>query len=168
MKNEYKMNKKKMISWTNTLFFYGIRRKIVFAMYAFLIVLQLYYGIKFWEWHLYWGFSGYCLLLFVFTLYMMIFRRYILCLKRYKFYVKTFGVEEWTNSIEFLEDEIILKDHSSVTTLKYLQIRKIREKGNMILIHFNNEMVLILYKDTFVDCTWDECKNLIETKISKK
>ena len=52
--------------------------------------------------------------------------------------------------------------------MKYSQICKIKEKGNVVLVQFSNRMVLILYKDTFVDCTWDECKNFIETKKREK
>lgn len=31
----------------------------------------------------------------------------------------------------------------------------------------NNKMMAILYKDSFVDGSWEECKELISSKMSK-
>ena len=40
---------------------------------------------------------------------------------------------------EFLEDEIVLTDHTSVSKLKYSNIKKIKEKNNIVNYQSNQE-----------------------------
>ena len=42
---------------------------------------------------------------------------------------------------------------------------KIKEKNNDILIFFNNNLGLRLYKDAFVEGTWEDCKKKINSII---
>ena len=64
---------------------------------------------------------------------------------------------------EFLEDEIVLTDHTSVSKLKYSNIKKIKEKNNIVMIFMNDNMAWRLYKDAFVEGSWEECKNIINS-----
>ena len=65
---------------------------------------------------------------------------------------------------EFLDDEIVLTDHTSVSKFKYSNIQKIKEKNNVVMVFMNNNMALRLYKDAFVEGSWEECKKLILEK----
>ena len=65
---------------------------------------------------------------------------------------------------EFLEDEIVLTDHTSVSKLKYSNIKKIKEKNNIVIIFMNDNMALRLYKDAFVEGSWEECKEFLNSK----
>lgn len=158
------MDKKRMMSWTKMFFLYGIRSKISFIMCALIAILALYYAIKFWYWGLEWYIVCYFLLLSSLPIYKMFFSRFVTCSKNYKMLSKTYGVAEWIRTIDFLDNEIILKDHTSKLPLQYSNICKIKEKADMALIHFNNKMIVIVYKESFVDGSWDECKALIESK----
>ena len=74
---------------------------------------------------------------------------------------KGFGI----SLLEFLDDEIILTDHTSVSKLKYSNIEKIKEKNNVVMIFMNNNMALRLYKDAFVEGSWEECKKKINDML---
>jgi len=107
-----------------------------------------------------WYLSILFVLLSVFKLF---FSRSVVWSNRYKMLAKTYGVSEWTRTTEFADEEIILTDHTSVTKLKYENIKKIKEKGDLILIFLNNNLVIRLYKDAFVEGSWEECKEKIKS-----
>ncbi len=69
-----------------------------------------------------------------------------------------------SRTTEFLDNEIVLTDHTSVSKFKYSNIQGIKEKGNVVMIFMNNNMALRLYKDEFVDGSWESCKKLIFEK----
>ena len=64
-----------------------------------------------------------------------------------------------------MDDEIILTDHTSVSKLKYSNIEKIKEKNNVVMIFMNHNMALRLYKDAFVEGSWEECKKKINDML---
>mgnify|MGYP003315268821 CR=1 FL=1 len=107
---------------------------------------------------------GYALLtiLVVFKLFLS---RFVIWAKRYKLFSTLYGVSEWIRTTEFLDDEIILTDHTSVSKLKYSNIEKIKEKNNVVMIFMNNNMALRLYKDAFVEGSWEECKKKINDML---
>jgi hypothetical protein len=74
---------------------------------------------------------------------------------------KTYGVSEWIRSAEFTQDGILLSDHNSVVTLQYKNIQKIIEKKDVVMIFFNNNAAVRLYKDAFVEGSWEECKEFL-------
>ena len=76
-------------------------------------------------------------------------------------YSQTYGVSEWIRSTEFTDDEIVLTDHTSVIKLQYANIQAIKEKGNVVMIFLNNNLAIRLYKNTFVEGSWDACKEKI-------
>ena len=85
-------------------------------------------------------------------------------LKRYKLFCTTYGVTEWMRTTEFLDDEIVLTDHTSISKFRYSNIQTIKEKNNVVMIFMNNNMALRLYKDAFVEGSWKECKERILEK----
>ena len=49
--------------------------------------------------------------------------------------------------------------------MKYENIKKIKVKNNVVMIFLNNNLAIRLYKDAFVEGSWDECKKMIDSKI---
>ena len=163
MKNEYKITKKEIMSWAKEYHLHGAANIIHFALWCVvgviglgLIILYSFIGGEWVEWYL----STLFLFLSIFKLF---FWRFVIWLKRYKLSSATYGVTEWTRTIEFLENEIVLTDHTSVSKLKYSNIKKIKEKNNKVMIFMNNNTALRLYKDTFVEGSWEECKDKIKS-----
>ena len=77
------------------------------------------------------------------------------------------NILEFTNVDEFTEEEIILTDHTFVTDYQYEDIEAITEKGNTVMIWFPNNYALRLYKDAFMEGSWEECKELLSRKMKK-
>ena len=103
--------------------------------------------------------------LFLFlSVYKLFFGRFVYISKRYKMFSKTYGVDEWLRTIEFTENEIVLTDHTTINKLQYCNIKKVIEKGNVILILLNDNIAFRLYKDAFVEGSWEECKKLLNSK----
>ena len=161
MKNEYKITKKEMMSWAKEYHLQGAANIILFILWCvvgaiglgLIILLSLVGG----DW-LNWYLAVFFLVLSVFKL---VFSRFVVYSNRYKLLSKTYGVTEWIRSAEFTDDEIILSDHTSVTRFRYGNIKKIKEKNNVIMIFFNNNLAVRLYKDAFVEGSWEECKEKI-------
>ena len=110
------------------------------------------------------GIDWYLSILFLFlSLFKLFFSRFVVLSKRYKMYSTTYGVTEWIRTTDFLDDEIVLTDHTSVSKLKYSNIKKIKEKNNTVIIFMNNNMALKLYKNAFIEGSWEECKEKINS-----
>ena len=165
MKNEYKVTKDLFMSWAKENNFHSAANIVLFVLWCIvgliglgLIVLYSFIGADFIDWYL----SVLFLLLSVFKLF---FSRFVSWSNRYKLLSKTYGVSEWIRTIEFTDEEIILSDHTSTSRLKYENIKKIEEKNNIINVFFNNNLCLRLYKDAFVEGSWEECKAKINSKM---
>lgn len=166
MKNEYNITKNLMKSWANDFYFVSGASVFYFiasvalglvgvALVIILIISQL-------QSFLLWL----CGILYIcISLEHIFFGRIIACVNRYKRCVSLYGSEEWLRSIEFLDDEIKVKDASSVTVLKYDGITRIKEKNNTVLIVFGKSSIALrVYKDAFSNGSWEECKALLDTK----
>ncbi len=167
MINEYKITKKLMKSWAREYHLHGMANKALFAIWIFAavlgtggILLCLYVGS---DW------KAVCLygLILLLSVYKLFIARFVVWSGRYKMMAKTYGVTEWMRKTEFLEEKITLTDHNSVTELHYENVEKIKEKGNVVMIFFNHNQALRLYKDRFISGSWQECKAFIEEKIKK-
>ena len=163
MKNEYKMTKKEMMSWAKEYHLPGAANIILFilwcvvlAMGLFLIVLLSLVGGELLNWSV-------AICITVLSAFRLFFSRLIFYSNRYKVLSKTYGVSEWTRTTEFLDDEIVLTDHTSVMRFQYRNIKKIKEKNNVVIIFMNDNMGMRLYKDAFVEGSWEECKEKIQS-----
>lgn len=168
MKNEYTINKKTMLSWARKLpentapaniilwILWGIVGVISLLLLAILIVT----GGDWFDWYI-------AIVLLALTLYKLFFARLITAASKYRMCVKTYGVAEWQRAIEFTEDEIIVSDHTSVSRFGYDTVKKIQEKKNVVVIRLKSDMGIVLYKDTFVEGTWEECKAFLASKMTK-
>ena len=160
MKNQYKITKKEMLSWIKEWRLQGVSNIILFALWCIsgAIGFGALFAITFLDVH--WIFCFLfllCLLLFV--LYAPLF----VLLNRYHRLSKAYGKNEWVRTTNFADDEIIVVDHTSITKFRYENIKKIKEKNTVIIIFFNNRLAIRLYKDTFIEGSWEECKQKINS-----
>lgn len=161
MKNEYKVTKKLFLSWAKEVNMYGVN-KVLYIGWSILtlgsiglLILCATQNANALNWYS-------SILLLAVCVFKLFFSRPLSALKRYKMVSKQIGVPEWTRIIEFNEDEIILRDHDYHSNFRYSDIRNVVEKGNEILIYLNGNIAIRLYKDTFVEGSWVECKAKID------
>ncbi len=168
MKNEYKITKELMMSWAKEYYLPNTASIVLFALWMSVGVFGLFLlglcimGVgDFLNWFI----SVWFIAISAFKLY---FQRFLIISKRYELFSKTYAVPEWIRTTEFTDDEIILSDHTSVTKLKYHNIKKIKEKSNLVMVFFNDNLALRIYKDAFTQGSWEECKTFINSKINNK
>ena len=94
----------------------------------------------------------------VLCVYRLFFARFVSWSNSYKMMAKTYGVTEWIRTVEFTDREIICKENDAACmTFRYDNIKRIKEKGNIVFIFFNDNLTLRLYKDAFTEGSWEEC-----------
>ena len=168
MKNEYKITKALMKEWAkeyhlddakNIFLFILWCGMSIFGIIGFFLCIQLEMGplITF----LY-------AFIFLMSIYKLLFSRFVVWARRYKLYAKTYGVSEWMRTTEFTDTEIIATDHTSTNKFLYTNVKRIKEAGNLVIIMMNNNLALRIYKDAFVEGTWEECKKMILEKKRQK
>ncbi len=161
MKNEYKITKELMMSWAKEYHLHGKVQIFNFILYCLLLVCgvaMLLFNLVVGEW-IYYYLAGLSLFVSIFQLF---FSRFVVWKKRYKMFSKTYGVTEWMRTTEFTDEAIILTDHTSVSHIQYENIENIKEKGNRVMIYLNHNMALRIYKDAFIEGSWEECLEKIE------
>lgn len=166
MKNEYKITKDLIMSWAKEYHLYGAANILLFVLWCAVGVMGIVGTISLTVIHAEWTSIYLCVLIFAIAVYKLFIGRFVFWSKRYKMYSTTYGVAEWMRTIEFLDDEILLTDHTSVSRFKYSNIQKIKDKNNVIIIFMNDNMTLRLYKDAFTEGSWEECKSMIMKKKS--
>lgn len=160
MKNEFTVNKQKMLSWVKRYSFEGKRNKLLFAMYLLMICL----GVRLLSFgDLLYGVIG-AMAIFL-GVYRLFIYRFVFMSNQYKFFAKTYGLDEWQRSIEFTDNDIVITDNTTVSHFRYENMKKIVEVDNTVRLVMNNNTVLLFYKDTFVVGNWQECKSMLESKM---
>ena len=164
MKNEHKITKELMMSWAKEYFLFRARDIILAILWSIVglcgfipLMALILLGGDLIDWIL-------SIVLIILATYKLFIGRFVYISKRYKMFAKTYGVDEWLRTIDFLEDEIVLTDHTTVNKLQYHNIKKVIEKGNVVLILMNDNIAFRLYKNAFVDGSWEECKELLNSK----
>jgi hypothetical protein len=172
MRNEYRVTKELMISWWREFHFFGIN---IFLTALFgvlgadcLILLGSYIITKDFG-NVYFYLVAVILLL---SVYKIFFSRYFVMKKRYQSFAKIYGVPEWTRVTEFSDNDILLVDcengvEYSVARIKYENVKRIKEKGNAVFLYCGGTSAIRIYKDAFVNCTWEECRAFVEGKIKE-
>ena len=165
MKNQYKITKKLIMSWAMELHLYGVMNTVLFTVWCILGVIGVIGLILSVALDLDWmSVYLYSLIGFV-AVFRLFISRFIISSRRYKMYSTTYGVTEWMRTIEFSDGEITVTDHMSVSKFSYGNIKKIKENGNTVMLFMNDNLALRLYKDAFVEGSWEECKQKIESMI---
>ena len=167
MKNEYKITKDLIRSWAKEYNLHGAVNIFLFVFWCVLGVVGLSELILSIVFHLDWILITLSALILLVVVYKLFIQRFLFWSHRYKLFSTTYGVTEWMQTIEFSDDEIVLTDHTSVSKFKYGNVRSIKEKGNAVLIIMNHNMALRLYKDAFVEGSWEECKKMLLEKMKK-
>ena len=164
MKNQYKVTKDLMRSWAKEYHLHGKANIIAFILFCVLgaigtagLITSVFFLRSSWV-------DVYLYAIFTFVAFYKLFvARFVIMSKRYKLYSTTYGVSEWMRTTEFLEDEIVLTDHTTINKVKYGNIEKIKEKNNGVIIFLNHNTAIRLYKDAFVEGSWEECKQKINS-----
>ena len=164
MKNEYKITKELLRSWAKEYHIHGAANIFLFILWCVVGIIGISGVIFSIALHTDWIVVYLYALMLVIAVFKLFIQRFIIWSKRYKLYSITYGVTEWMRTTEFLDDEIVLTDHTSVSKLKYSNIQKIKEKTNVVMIFMNNNMALRLYKDAFIEGSWEECKKMLLEK----
>lgn len=84
--------------------------------------------------------------------------------RAYKSYSQNYCVKEWQHVTEFLDDEIVVTDHNSVYRYKYINIKRVKDRGDFVIILFKGGFGDRIYKNAFTLGSWEECKKLISEK----
>ena len=165
MKNEYNVNKEEIISWSKG---YLIRSAlgitwiclyvILFLIGVALITLLALGGGDPLKW-------GVAVIAIILPIYRLFFSQYVFARSKYKMLSKTYGVTEWIRTIELTDEDIVVTDHTSLMRFKYSNLRKIIDRDKKVLLLFTNNLSVRLYKDKFTEGTWQECKEMLESKI---
>ena len=93
----------------------------------------------------------------------MLFSRKIIFLKGYKNTVRATGFTEWTITVEFAENEIIYFLPGSVNKIQYRNFQRYKETDGKVLIFFKDGSLVRIYKDAFVEGSWEECKAMLDS-----
>lgn len=165
MKNEYKINKALMMSWAKRYIVNGAVNVVLLVLWIFvgvsalaLIALYAIKGGDVLDWYI-------AIIMLLLSVYKLFISRFIVISRRHAVYARIYGVSEWTRTTEFTDTEIIMTDHSAKTVLRYENIKKIKEYGNEVIIFFNDNIATRIYKDAFIEGSWEECNTLIQSKM---
>lgn len=158
MKNQYKVTKKLYMSWAVENMCGGISLGMV-IMWLVLTAVLIVCAVLLKHW-LYWLAAAYCL-------YRALVRPLLAVSMQYSRMAKAYGETEWLRTVEFNDDGMTLSEHTSTATFLYSDIRKITEKGNAVRIKLGRKGSVRLYKDAFVDCAWEECREFIGKKTGE-
>ena len=164
IKNEYRIDRALIRSWAHEYHLHGKANIISFILLLIIglvsipgLVLSIFLQQS---WVNVYLFS--CAL--VLSVYKLFFSRFVVWARRYRMMSGLYGVREWIRTTEFGEEDIVLTDHTSVTHLRYDRIEAIKERGNIVMIHFRDHLALRLYKDAFTVGSWQQCKQLLSEK----
>ena len=164
MKNEYKITKDLIKSWAKEYNLHGAANIFLFVIWCVVGVIGISGLIFSILLHIDWLVVYLYALILVIAVFKLFIQRFIVWPKRYQLFSTTYGVTEWMRTMEFSDDEIVLTDHTSVSKFQYDNIQKIKEKNNVVMIFMNNNLALRLYKDAFVEGSWEECKKMLLEK----
>ncbi len=165
MKHQCKITKDLMKEWAKEYHLHGTANVILFIIWCVLGMIGIAGLIFSITLHGQWISISLYALLTIIAFFKLFLAHFFACSKRYKMLSTTYGVSEWMRTTEFLEDEIILTDHTTVSRLRYNDIEKIKEKNNVVLIFMKNNLTLRLFKDAFIEGSWEECKKKINSML---
>lgn len=167
MKNEYRVTKELMQSWASEYPLYNVPLITIFAVGCAMAVLELnFLAIK-----LLHGFTLSdviaCVGGIAISIYLLFFGQRTYWSRRYRSQAEEYEVEEWMRSIEFTEAEILYRNHTVTEHVAYESIRKVKEKGNVVILMLEGGSDIRLYKNTFTEGSWEECEALLEERVSR-
>ncbi len=82
--------------------------------------------------------------------------------KQFERQTKVYKRQRWLRRIVLTDDKISLEEVGEILTYNYDELEKVLEKKNRIRLFFNDGTVLRMYKDSFIEGNWGECKSWID------
>ncbi len=160
IKNEYQLTKKLYRTWLVENMLKGPQLVMMIIWSVFALCMGVMAVVSYLQ--------GFCILMMLFGLYRAFGRIFVIGSRQYKFWAERYGTEEdWTRTITFNEKEIELSEGCITVKYAYEDIVEIKEKENRIWLNARNKTVIRMYRDAFVEGTWEECKQLIQEKQAK-
>ena len=164
MKNEYKVTKETVVSEAKGYHFRSISRVIFCVCWC---IAGLYFGamsvLFFAAGNWLYGAFGFLIVLFcAYKLFVFPVRYFS---NKYKLLAAQYRTPEWTRTVEFSDEEIVYTDHKTSLKIKYTDIEKVKEKGNTVLLILGGHMLMRIYKDAFVEGSWEECKEKLASSV---
>ena len=166
MKNQYKITRQLMMSWAKDFPIFTVSTAILYILYSFaalvgffLLASLLATGGESSDYLI-------AILILIISLYRLFFSRIVRTVSTYNRLSNMFNSTEWVQTVEFCEDKIKVSLHNSTGEYSYSQIKKVVERRKQAFIIFKNG-VLRLYKDAFVEGSWEECKEKLTAHIKK-
>lgn len=166
MKNEYTITKSLIKSWARKYNLYGTANIVLFVLWCVIGAVGILTFSFSLELGMDWIYTYLSVLIILAAVYKLFVSRFIIWARRYKIYSATYGVTEWKRITEFLDGEIVVTDHTSVSKFAYSAIKGIKEKDNQVILFVGNNITIRLYKDAFVVGSWQECKALLKIKTT--
>lgn len=157
IKNEYRVTKKVYLSWVAEGMFKGTRLVMTIVWCVFALCMGVMAAISYLQ--------GFCILMMLFGIYRAFGRIFVISNRQYKLLAEMYGAEEgWLRTITFEEEEIVLSEGRTTVKYAYKDIIEVQEKDNKIWLKAVDKTVIRMYKDCFVEGTWEECKQLLQAK----
>ena len=156
MKNEYTVTKALYRRWILESMLRGSRLGF-FIFWSLCAVAAMIYAFCF-------GGGAMFVILALYCFYFTIPRYLVYASVQYKRLAQVSGKENWTCSIAFEEDAILIAQANTTVKQDYAKIQSVSEKSDHLLVRFNNKTVMHLYKDAFTGGTWQDCKALLEKR----
>ena len=114
------------------------------------------------------GFKSLFFVLAVLGIYRAFFRSFVIAKSQYRRLALSYGKESWTRRIAFEDDGINLREGNLSLHYAYSDIINIHEKENEIRLDASDKTVLRLYKDAFVESSWNECRAKADFAVNCK
>ena len=169
IRNEYTVTKDLYMDWFRDNQKKGIQLKITImwlVILAILIIATVVYIIS----PLSNGPSPWLLLevaFFIYSVYHLFFRRKIQTSALYDKMAAQLG-ENWTRTIEFYDDVIVVRDGKFEVQYPYSEITSVKDEGRIVYIETETKVVIRLYKDKFSEGDFKLFRRFIESKAVMK
>ena len=101
-------------------------------------------------------------------IYLLLFHIPLMAKIDYYRYSKQMGGSNWNRTVFFDENEIVVEQKKNTQHYDYRSIAKIDDRDNEVWIRFSFGDHLIVYKDCFLRGSWEDCKDLLQSKKAIK
>lgn len=169
IRNEYVVTKDLYMQWFKENQKKGIQLKITImwlVILAILIIATVVYVIS----PLSNGPSPWILLevtFFIYSVYHLFFRRKLQTAALYDKMASQLG-ENWTRTIDFYDDVIVVSDGKFEVQYPYSEIACVKDEGSVVYIETDTKFVIRLYKDKFSAGDFKLFRRFIESKAVMK
>lgn len=169
IRNEYAVTKDLYMEWFKENQKKGIQLKITImwlVILAILVIATIVYIVS----PMSNGPSPWLLLevaFFIYSVYHLFFRRKIETSALYDKMAAQLG-ENWTRTIEFYDDVIVVRDGKFEVQYPYSEITSVKDEGRIVYIETETKVVIRLYKDKFSDGDFKLFRRFIESKAVMK